>query len=144
MAWRKLFGTPLLLGSLTTAPAALAQKTIYVPAPAVLIAPDFLSVETRLAAERLVRGGWLVKTWFFPRELGGPDDPENVAYITPQAAKARAVLIKKLERLIERDEIDRMEVETDYKGKSIIPSRIRFVARHSRGGARVEAVVEVW
>ncbi|MDG2533545.1 hypothetical protein P6144_07805 [Sphingomonas sp. HITSZ_GF] len=79
-------------------------------------------------AERLVSEGWLVKSWFFPRELGGVDNPENIAYITPRAAKARAALIQRLVHLLERDVIDRMDVQVDYKGLSIIPSRIRFKA----------------
>ncbi|NYT41542.1 hypothetical protein HZY97_12290 [Sphingomonas sp. R-74633] len=143
--WRNRLGAPLLLGGLATAPAALAQ-TIYVPAPMPVFvpAPDFTAVKTRPLAERLTGERWLVKSWFFPTELGGQEDPENIAYITPAAARARAALIEKLKRLMERDLVDRLDVEADYKGDSIVPSRIRYIATHSRGGARVEEEVEVW
>lgn len=143
-AWRGFFGIPFLLGGLATAPAAPAQQTVYLPAPPVALAPRMEGVETRPAAERLVGEGVLVKSWFFPRELGGAEDPENVAYITPQAVKARAALIRKLERLMARDLIDQLDVQAEYKGESVIPSRIRYKAWHSRGGDPFEWVVEVW
>lgn len=43
-----------------------------------------------------------------------------------------------------RDLIDQLDVQAEYKGDSIVPSRIRFKAWHSRGGEAVEAVVDVW
>jgi len=138
--WQRWTGALLLLYGPLAAPAAHAQAAADMPAlPFVLE-----TITDRSAAELLVRRRLLVKSWFFPRELGGPDSPENVAYITPQATRARAALIKRLARLLERDVIDRMDVQADYKGASIIPSRIRFKAWHSRGGETVEAVVEVW
>lgn len=86
-AWHRLFGIPFLLGGLAAAPAALAQQTVYLPAPPIALAARMEGARTRPAAERLVGEGVLVKSWFFPRELGGGDDPENVAYITPRQSR---------------------------------------------------------
>lgn len=85
-----------------------------------------------------------MKIQFFPAELGGAADPENIGYITPQAATDRARIIETLERRIEQDQVDRMEVVADYKGDSIIPSRIRLRAWHSRSGQSFEMAIEVW
>lgn len=40
--------------------------------------------------------------------------------------------------------IDRMEVETDYKGASIVPSRIRFHAWHSSRAGSFDPAVDIW
>lgn len=81
---------------------------------------------------------------FFPTELGGPDDPENIGYITPEAAEARRRVIDTLRRLTDKGEVRRMEVTPDYRGDSFIPIRITFKAPRSHDGKPFEEVVEVW
>lgn len=61
--------------------------------------PDFGAVTTAAAADGLVREGRLVAIRLFPAELGGPADAPDTGYITPEAARARALLIGTLERL---------------------------------------------
>lgn len=140
VGWR-LAGAVSLLCGVNSFPA-FAQRSIRFEMPAMPLVLE--TITDRRAAEMLVDRGLLVKSWFYPRELGGPDDPENVAYITTSAAKDRAALIRKLKRLLEQDVIDQLDVQADYKGKSIIPSRLRYTATHSRGGKSIEAVQEVW
>lgn len=137
--WQGLAGALLLFGALALAPAARAQS-----AGQVANGPDFSAVTSKAAAVRLARTGELVKIRLFPAELGGPSDPHNIVYIPPAVEEARQLLIGTLRRFTQEDLIDNLDVQVDYKGTSIIPSRIRFVATHSRGGKPFEAVVEVW
>lgn len=145
MRWGRLAlalaGMLLALGALILVSAAVAQEQDRPPG-----APDFTAVTTKAAAHRLVREGKLVKIHFFPTELGGPaKDPRNIGYITPEAAEARALLIGTLERFRDDGLIDQMSITPDYKGESIIPTRIRFKAwRGERNGGEIETVVEVW
>lgn len=134
-----LAGVMLLFGTLALAPAAMAQE-----AGQVANGPDFSSVTTRAAAARLVRQGQLVRIRAFPTELGGSDDPRNLLYIPPAVEEARQLLIGTLRRFTDEDLIDHLDVQAEYKGTSIIPARIRYMATHSRGGKPFEAVVEVW
>jgi len=106
--------------------------------------PDFSMVTSKVAAQRLVREGRLVRIRLFPAELGGPADPGNLTYIPPAVEEARQLLISTLQRFTAEDLIDQLDVQAEYKGASIVPSRIHFTAKHSRGGPPFEGVVEVW
>lgn len=107
-------------------------------------APDFSNVTTKAAARKLVREGRLVKILYFPAELGGPDEPQNVGYITPEAAAARDAVIDRLGHLVEDGTVDQMRVVPDYKGDSVVPSRITFTARHGDHDGSIELAIEVW
>lgn len=129
----------LLLAAPLAAPVAARQEA---PAPAAQ--PDFSAVTTRTAAARLVRKHLLVKIHLFPTELGGQDTKYNIGYVTPEAAAAHALLTAMLARYLERDLIDHLMIEPDYKGDSIVPTRLRMKVSHSRGGERFERVIEIW
>lgn len=143
MRWGRLglalAGLLLALGALILASAAVAREKNRPP-------EDFSNITTKAAANRLVKEGRLVKIHFFPTELGGPaKDRHNNGYITPEAEEARSLLISVLERDVEEGTIDQMSIVPDYRGASIIPTRIRFKAWHSqRAGGDYETVVEVW
>jgi hypothetical protein len=136
---RELVGALLLFGALAPASTALAQDTGHMQD-----VPDFSDVTSKAAANKLVRQGRLVKIHAFPSELGGPDYKHNFVYVPPAVEEARQLLIGTLKRFTEEDLIDKLDVEAEYKGTSIIPARLRYVATHSRGGKPFEAVVEVW
>jgi len=150
MRWGRLglalAGMLLALGALILVSAAMAQEGARPPPAPDLTAPDFTTVTTKAAANRLVREGRLVKIHYFPTELGGPaKDRYNIGYITPEAAEARELLISTLEADLEEEKIDQMRIVPDYKGTSIVPTRIRFMAWHSqRAGGEYEMVLEVW
>lgn len=107
-------------------------------------APDLSGVTSKAAARRLVRQGRLVEISLFPTELGGPDDPENMAFVTPEAAAARVTVIGTLRRYVEQGLVDQLDVVPDYKGESIVPSRILITATHSRQDGEIALEIAVW
>ena len=123
--------------------AALALAAVVVREPPVP-KPDFSTVTTRAAADKLVREGALVRIHLFPTELGGRDDPNNIGYITPQAEKARQLAIGTIGRQIEQDLVDRMDVVPDYRAGSVVPTRIAMRAWHSERAGSIEMAVEIW
>jgi len=137
--WQGMAAAMLLFGGLNLAPGAMAQE-----AGRLADRPDFSMVTSKAAAQRLVREGRLVRIRLFPAELGGPADPGNLTYIPPAVEEARQLLIGTLQRFTAEDLIDQLDVQAEYKGASIVPSRIHFTAKHSRGGPPFEGVVEVW
>lgn len=150
MRWGRLAlalaGMLLALGALILVSAAMAQEADRPPETPDFTTPDFTAVTTKAAANRLVRAGRLVKIHLFPTELGGQvKERYNISYITPEAAEARELLISTLEADLEEDKIDRMQIVPDYKGESIVPTRIRVMAWHSeRKGGEFAVVLEVW
>lgn len=107
-------------------------------------APDLSQVTTKAAARKLVREGRLVAITLFPTELGGPDDPANRSFTTPEAAEARAEVVGTLGRFLEEGLIDQLDVVPDYKGDSIVPSRITLTATHSEKPGEITLTIEVW
>jgi hypothetical protein len=122
--------------------AARADRQVVIPAPP--LAPNFSTVTTRAAAAKLVRKHQLVRIHFFPTELGGPKTKANTGYVTPEAAASHALLVEMLAAYVERGRLDHLLIEPEYKGESVVPTRIRVKASHSRGGDSFERVVEVW
>lgn len=125
---------PLFRGPSRPAPAA-AQE---------LPPPDFSHVTTTAAARRLVREGRLVEISLFPTELGNPGEPPDISYTTPEAAAVRAMVIGTFSRFLERGKIDHLEVVPDYKGDSIVPSRITMTASHSGREGSIGTTIDVW
>ena len=107
--------------------------------------PDFAAVLTPAAARRLVREGQLVEIRYFPAELGGPDDPENTGFITPEAAEVRTAAIATLRRYRELALIDRLEIVPEFDSDSVVPNRLTMKATHSeRPEAGFELTIDVW
>ncbi|MFT3977263.1 MAG: hypothetical protein QM688_09150 [Sphingomonas bacterium] len=106
--------------------------------------PDFTAVTRVVAVKRLAAKGELVKILLFPAELGGKPDKENVAYITPQAAADRALAIQTLTQMMHDGVVNQMTVESDYRGDSVIPTRIRMKAWREGNKDSFEQSIEVW
>jgi hypothetical protein len=107
--------------------------------------PDFANVTTKAAARQLVREGKLVRIHFFPLELGGPDEPHNVGFVTPEAAEVREMLVGTLVRFFEDGLIDKLRVLPEYAGESIVPIRIVMEAgREGDEEGGFSGSIEVW
>ncbi|AQR74890.1 hypothetical protein BXU08_15590 [Sphingomonas sp. LM7] len=141
-AWRLLVGASLLPGALVVAPGTLAQRVILLGAPPMPF--KFSQIRSREHADRLLAFGSLVKIYLFPTNLGGDDDPRNIVYVTPDAAEAHAAIVGRLRRFVQGHEENELEIRPEYKGGSIVPTRIHFIASHRSGGERFEEEVRVW
>lgn len=131
-----------LLCPLPPVAAARPGQQVIVPAPP--LAPDFSTITTRAAAAKLVRKHMLVRIHLVPVALGGPKTRANSIYVTPEAAASHALLTDMLVAYVERGRLNHLEIEPEYKGDSIVPTRLRIRMSHNRGGERFERVVEIW
>ncbi len=134
----------VLLLALSVPPAAAlaapdADEDVGIPG-----GPDFSDVTTKAAARKLVREGRLVEITLFPAELGGEEIAENISYTTPEAAEARAMVIGTLGRFFEEGLIDKLQVIPEYRGESIVPTRIIMNATHSEREGSFGGLIEVW
>lgn len=128
-----------ILSLLLTMVPALAVGQVIVPARS-----DFSTITSVAAAKKLAAKGELVPALLFPAELGGHADWENLAYITPQAFAARALAIKTLTRMVRNGTVDQMTVEPDYRGASVVPTRIRMKAWKEGKEGTFEQVIDIW
>lgn len=146
---RSRFGRPLLRAPalLLALPASIAPA-LAAPAAAqeadIPDTPDFSGVTTKAAAQRLVREGQLVEIALFPTELGGPEEPMNMSYITPEAAYVRELVIGTLTRFFEDGVIDQLKVVPEYSGDSIVPRSILMSATQSGQEGHFATTIDVW
>ena len=139
-AWQGLAAALLLFGTLGLAPDSARGQDAQDRANG----PDFSAVTSRAAAIRLARRGELVRIRALPAAPGGPGGRHNIVYIPPAVEEARQLLIGTLRRFTDEDLIDQIEVRAEYKGESVVPARLHYTGRHSRGGPPYEATIEVW
>ncbi|MDM7958048.1 hypothetical protein [Blastomonas sp.] len=104
---------------------------------------DFSKVTSRAKAQALVARGELVKIRFVPERFGGPGDRENTGYVPPDALFALDFAHDRISGLIEIEGAISLVVDLDYRGKSIVPSRIVYIAKDKSEGS-IELVVDIW
>lgn len=123
----------------------IAMAAIAVsPAAAQADSPDFSGVTSRIKAGALVRQHRLEKIFFISPGLNGPKSSENIGYVTPEAAQAWALLTDTLIRLNREGKADYLDISPDYRGLSIVPTRLVLKATSKKGGPPFEATIEIW
>jgi hypothetical protein len=131
-----LFG--LLLAVVSPSPGST------LPVKTQSVKPDFSNVTSKSQVDELVKQRKLVRIYLFPVEFGGPEEPMNRSSITPEAAAARELILGTMKRFIQQGLIDKMTVSPEYRGASLVPTRIVFHASNSKTGGTFEPTVEVW
>ena len=112
--------------------------------PLTVAAPDFSDVTEEADVETLVAQGRLVPILVVPPEFGGSEDAVNTAYVTPEAAAEKELIDATLVDLAEQGLLNSFELEPEYRGESLIPTKLTFRANHKGEGERFDLTVEVW
>jgi len=107
-------------------------------------ARDYSHITSREAAEALAAKGQLFKVLLFPEEFGGESTAMNVVYVPAGIPEEKDRITGTLVRFFEEGLIDRLTVTPEYKGKSVVPSRIVFEATYSSRDSRFEPVIDIW
>jgi len=105
---------------------------------------DFSSVTTPAKAAQLHNTGKLTRMLLRPVALGGVDAEGNAAYVPPAVVSLQSRLTETLERYMSEGRIDNLSVDTEYKGKSLVPAKIRVRARHSGRTGEFTTVIGIW
>jgi hypothetical protein len=106
--------------------------------------PQFPHVTSTEVANAEVAKGNLVRVYLFPLELGGQDVPVNVTYIPAGMEDMWHKIIGTIEKFGADDLIDKLRVEPEYNGASVVPCRIKFIATHSTKKGGFEPTLEMW
>lgn len=139
------------MGHFKIALALAIFATPMIPSPAWAMAPgesqamemDFSHVTSRAKAEALVKRGELVKVLHFPKRFGGPNVKENTGYVPPGTQVALDFAHDRISGLIELKSINRMVVEPQYRGKSVVPSAIVYICS-GEGEGTITMTINVW
>lgn len=88
--------------------------------------------------------GKLVAVNPLPIEFGGVTGPLNTAFIPPSAVAKFDQLIDRLRHLAEAGEIDKIRIEQDYRGASIIPTRLYFIGSLGDQDGLYNLKMDIW
>jgi hypothetical protein len=106
--------------------------------------PDFSSVTTPAKAAALSDTGKLKRTLLVPLALGGEDAETNTAYVPPAVVVVQERLNETLRRYLSEGRIDNLSVAPEYKGKSLVPAKIRVSARKDGRVGEFTTVIGIW
>jgi hypothetical protein len=105
---------------------------------------DFARLTTLESVEQWRRQGKLARVLLLPAVFGGMDAEANAAYVPPEVLPVQQRLLATLERYRSEGRIDTLTVLPEYKGRSLIPARIRVQAgKEGRVGA-FTTVIGIW
>lgn len=104
---------------------------------------NFSQVTSRAKAEALVKRGDLMKILLFPKRFGGQKVKENTGYVPPGTQVALDLAHDRISGLIDLNAINRMVVEPQYRGKSIVPTAIVYICS-SQGEGTITMTVKIW
>ncbi|HEX7639169.1 MAG TPA: hypothetical protein VF457_12295 [Burkholderiaceae bacterium] len=106
---------------------------------------DFSRVGSVAELRSLCEEGRLFEILLFPEEFGGLHAPSNVAYVPRGIPEARETVLGTLVRLRREGAIDELDVTPEYKGGSLVPSKITMRAWHSgNGGGELRVSLDIW
>ena len=106
--------------------------------------PDFSSVTTPAKAAALSDTGKLKRMLLVPVALGGEDAEANAAYVPPAVVVVQERLNETLRRYLSEGRIDNLSVDPEYKGKSLVPAKIRVSARKDGRVGEFTTVIGIW
>ena len=105
---------------------------------------DYSAVTSAAQADALSNNGQLARVWLLPKALGGAESEANAAYVPPSVAALQQQLTATLERYLREGRIDDLSIDPEYKGKSLVPARIRVKATHSGRVGVFTTVIGIW
>lgn len=85
-----------------------------------------------------------MQTYLFPVELGGEAIPQNVVYVTRQAAEEKERTTKDLIALVQAGTVNKASVVPEYRGDSFVPARIFVTAWRDGEPVHCEMKIDVW
>jgi len=106
-------------------------------------APDFSDVDMG-KAEELAKAGTLAPLYLMPLRFGGdPSVESNAVYVPPVAVTLKDRCDNMVEDLLRQEKVNGYACTPEYKGTSVVPSRITVVAKLDGKPVFTESV-EIW
>lgn len=105
------------------------------------VGPDYSAIDSNEKAQQLYAKKELVKLHLMPLDWGGEDIAMNIIYVPEFVVEEKAVIDGMIEDLLVAGLSIHYSCSPEYKGNSLIPSRLLI----SYSGDRVNThTIEIW
>jgi uncharacterized protein DUF6882 len=105
---------------------------------------DFSDVTSEKAALQLGLEGQLFKMLLFPKDFSGEDIPQNVVYVPCRALDIQDEIVSMIIPVVQQGLGVDFKCRAEYKGNSIVPAKIHYMASHSETKWKLDRTIEIW
>ena len=105
---------------------------------------DYSDIDSREKAIEAVNNGGLYSILMFPEVFGGEDVDENTLYVPPGIPEVQNKIIGTILRFVEEGLVDGMRVIPEYKGKSVIPTKIVIETTTEGKAGKFNQSIDIW
>lgn len=95
-------------------------------------------------AEEMWRAGTLEVLYLFPLEFGGQRVPQNMLFVPLGIAAIKERIDSMIQDLVNQGQVTAYTAVPEYKGDSVIPSKIKMTATHPEKKGGVNPVIDIW
>ena len=104
---------------------------------------DYSFVETKDDIKMLVTYGKLVPLYLMPLKFNGEDSEKNKVYVPKVIVSLKNRVDDMIEDLIKKGQVSGYSCNLDYKGKSLVPSKLTVIARKDKEEIFTETI-NIW
>ncbi len=105
---------------------------------------DFSEVTSFSDAREMVSRGELEVLYLVSQRFGGSGDPENCVFVPPGTAEIKEQYDDVIEELLKEGRIRNCSCVPQYKGRSVIPSRLTITAFTPEGKPEFTETISIW
>ncbi|OUR65920.1 hypothetical protein A9Q79_02775 [Methylophaga sp. 42_25_T18] len=105
---------------------------------------DFSHIDSREKALAATEQGELFPILLFPEIFGGEAEEDNTVYVPPRILGEHNQIIATLARFVEQSLIDGLNVTPEYKGNSVVPSKIIIRTSKAEELGQFNPTIDVW
>ena len=104
---------------------------------------DYSFVETKDDIKQLVTYGKLFPLYLMPLKFNGEDSKKNIVYVPKTIVDLKNKVDDMIEDLITKGQASGYSCNLDYKGKSLVPSKLTVIARKDKDDIFTETI-NIW
>lgn len=105
---------------------------------------DFSDIVSFSDAREMAARGELEMLHLVSLRFGGSEDPDNCVFVPPETAAAKEEYDDVIEDLLKEGRIRSCSCVPQYKGRSIIPSRLTITAFTPEGKPEFTETINIW
>lgn len=104
---------------------------------------DYSFVETKDDIKQLVTYGKLFPLYLMPLKFNGEDSKKNIVYVPKTIVDLKNKVDNMIEDLITKGQVSGYSCNLDYKGKSLVPSKLTVIAGKDKDDIFTETI-NIW
>jgi len=105
---------------------------------------DFSHIDSKEKVLAATEKGELLPILLFPEIFGGEAEEDNTVYVPPGILGEHNQIIATLARFVEESLIDGLNVTPEYKGNSVVPSKIIIHTSKAEELGPFNPTIDIW